>query len=165
MRKSILLAFVAIVSLVGLAQAEYHPTTIYDIQQDAFADNDSVSVAGVIVTGVDDIPSGYGFWVQEAAAGPHSGLYVFVGVTAPPAVAIGDVRPCTAHGYRLAIPGGVHAAHLRGVRHVADVHDAQPVLPGRHVGVAAAHVQPSRFAGGGRILTQAQQLERESCEV
>lgn len=90
MRIALIFTIAAMLLNAGLAQAQI-ATTIYEIQQDAFADGTHVSIAGVVVTAVDDIPSGYGFWVQEPAGGPHSALYVFVGILAPSGAIIGDI--------------------------------------------------------------------------
>ncbi|MBM4117395.1 T9SS type A sorting domain-containing protein [bacterium] len=89
-----MLMAVAMLSLAAAAWAQ-PVVSIYDLQQDLIADNTVVTVQGKIVTAVDDIPSGMGFFIQEPAGGANSGIYVFVGTVNVPTVIIGDVVDVT----------------------------------------------------------------------
>lgn len=91
MKRLILLALAAVVASAGLAQAQL-VTTVYDLQQGLVAENTEVLVEGLIVTAPDLVSGGRGFFCQEAAGGPHSGIYVYVGPSDPdPVVIVGDV--------------------------------------------------------------------------
>ena len=94
MKSRVLLLAAAALSLAAVASAQ-PIVTIYDLQTDLIADNTVVTVEGKVVTAVDDIPSGMGFFIQEPAGGPNSGLYVFVGTVNVPTVIIGDVVDVT----------------------------------------------------------------------
>jgi hypothetical protein len=94
MKSRVLLLAAAALSLAAVASAQ-PIVTIYDLQQDLIADNTVVTVQGKVVTAVDDIPSGMGFWIQESAGGANSGIYVFVGTVTAPTVIIGDVVDVT----------------------------------------------------------------------
>ncbi len=94
MKSRVLLLAAAALCLAAAASAQ-PIVTIYDLQQDLIADNTVVTVQGKVVTAVDDIPSGMGFWIQESSGGANSGIYVFVGTVTAPTVIIGDVVDVT----------------------------------------------------------------------
>ena len=90
MRMRLYTTLIVLLLTAGLAQAQV-VTTIYDIQQDLIVDGTLCQVEDLVVTAIDDIPTGFGFWAMEQAGGAHSGIYVFLGTIAPPTVIIGDV--------------------------------------------------------------------------
>ncbi|MCB1161496.1 MAG: FlgD immunoglobulin-like domain containing protein [Candidatus Krumholzibacteriia bacterium] len=94
MKRMNLLLAGALLLVAAAAQAQ-DVVTIYDLQTDLVAANTLVTIEGKVVTGIDAVPSGYGFFVQEPAGGQNSGLYVFIGVTAAPDVVIGDIVDVT----------------------------------------------------------------------
>lgn len=95
--KSRLLLMLTAAAMLGLAAtASAQPiVSIYDLQQDLIADNTVVTVQGKVVTAVDDIPSGMGFYIQEPGGGANSAIYVFTGTVSAPTVIIGDVVDVT----------------------------------------------------------------------
>ncbi len=94
MRKSISLAFVLVMLMAGFAQAQT-VVTIYDLQQDLILVGTEVTVEGVVVSALDLVSGGQGFFAQEAAGGPHSGIYIYMGPAGPTDLAVGDIVDIT----------------------------------------------------------------------
>ena len=61
----------------GAASADYTDTTIYQIQQNMFANGDSVRVTNVKVIGVDVRPTTFGVYIQEQGGGAYSGVLAY----------------------------------------------------------------------------------------
>jgi len=70
--------------------------SIHDIQSGVIASNSTVTLSGIIVTGVKPGGSGYDFWAQDVGGGQYSGIYFFdKNAKTDPSIAIGDVVTVT----------------------------------------------------------------------
>jgi hypothetical protein len=88
--KYFLTVLICIALVPAASLADYTKTTVYAIQQGAFAVGDSVRVDSVVVTNVDRKATTYGFHVQEQTGGPWSGILVYC-TGALPDVQVGDL--------------------------------------------------------------------------
>ena len=82
-RLVLLCAFVCLASMTAPASAVVTVTTVYALQQDQVAVNDSVQANNVVVSGVDTKASSYGVYIQEIAGGQYSGILAFASSTFP----------------------------------------------------------------------------------
>jgi hypothetical protein len=90
MKKFVPLAIMFIL-LAAAASADPIPTTVYNIRTGLHNQGDTVSVSNCVVTGIDLAPTTYGFWMQELAGGPHSGILVYAGSIHPGGLRIGHI--------------------------------------------------------------------------
>ncbi|KPJ60677.1 MAG: hypothetical protein AMJ46_05305 [Latescibacteria bacterium DG_63] len=82
---------VMLVLLVAAVSAEAVSTTVYNIKAGLHSQGDTVTVSNCVVTGIDRAPTTYGFWIQEQAGGPHSGVLVYSGSIDPGGLRVGHV--------------------------------------------------------------------------
>jgi hypothetical protein len=85
-RVSFLVTLLLVLGVWVLVEAANPPkdTNLYDINLlNGVVKDDSVRVTNVIITGIDTNPAVYGFWAQELAGGPHSGMLIYTGSLYP----------------------------------------------------------------------------------
>jgi hypothetical protein len=94
----------ALLGIVYAAGATIKDKTLYDINaQNGVLPGDSVRVTNIVITGIDTNPTTYGFWAQEQAGGPETGILIYMGSLYPTCLKRGEVMRAT--GQYLEYPG------------------------------------------------------------
>ncbi|MCX5801891.1 MAG: T9SS type A sorting domain-containing protein [Candidatus Eisenbacteria bacterium] len=83
--------------MIAIAADPPQDCSISDVQtlQNGIVLGDSVRAMNVIITGVDVSSATYGFWAQDAAGGPFSGILCYTGATFPTGLQRGDIMNVT----------------------------------------------------------------------